>query len=68
MSLYDAICTHPEELQSIFAFDCKRLTPESFIDKIKTLKPMDDTKAQAYEWFLAYVRERGTAEGLLLIP
>lgn len=66
MGLHDAICSHPVELQSIFVFDGKRLTSECFIDLIKTPKPMDDTKAQVYEWFLDYLRERGT-EGLLLI-
>jgi hypothetical protein len=66
MSLYDAICSHPEELRSIFVFDGNKLTPERFIDKIKSPKPMEDTKAQVYEWFMDYLRERGT-ERLLLI-
>ena len=64
LGLYDTICSHPNELQSVFVHKGGKLTTEAFLGIIKSPKPDDEKKSQAYDWFVAYIKERGS-QGLL---
>lgn len=60
IGLYDVVCSHPNELRSVFVYKGDKLTPEAFLGIIKSRRPEDEQKAQAYDWFVSYVKERGT--------
>ena len=64
LGLYDAICSHPNELQLVFVHKGGKLTTVAFLGIIKSPKPDDEKKSQAYDWFIAYIKERGS-QGLL---